>query len=152
MRPRPSRRLAIENQVAALRQSIALYRQFIDRAERDSQYADAVQRSRERIRHLRRSASFLLLQPMIGATAAMVVTWLGVEHALNGERLGLALGPAVGFLAGFSEPFFLGTLGRLTELAASNGKDASAGKGAPVAKDASSAEDAGEDALRNKGR
>jgi hypothetical protein len=83
----------------------------------------------QRIRYLRRSASFLFLQPMIGATAALVTRWIGVEHVLNDEFLGDTLGPAVGFLSGFSEPFFLGTLGRLSDLGTSSGKGSSEAKG-----------------------
>ena len=51
---------AVEDQVAALRQSIVLYRQFIERAEHDSQYAEAVQRSRERIEDAQATIDFLL--------------------------------------------------------------------------------------------
>lgn len=52
--------LAIDSQVAELRQAIALYQQFIERAEHDSQYAEAVQRSRERIEDAQAAIDFLL--------------------------------------------------------------------------------------------
>lgn len=58
--------LAIDGQVAALRQAIVLYRQFIERAEHDSQYAEAVRRSRERIEDAQATIEFLLA----GATPA----------------------------------------------------------------------------------
>ncbi len=67
----------------------------------------------QRIRTLRRSASFLYLQPLIGAIAAQFMVWLGVRNVITiaGPDVQIALG----FLAGFSEPFFLGTIARLTE-------------------------------------
>jgi len=52
--------LAIDSQVAELRRAIVLYRQFIERAEHDSQYAEAVQRSRERIEDAQATIDFLL--------------------------------------------------------------------------------------------
>ena len=56
----PPDELAVDGQVAALRQAIALYRQFIERAEHDSEYAEAVQRSRERIEDAQATIDFLL--------------------------------------------------------------------------------------------
>ncbi len=79
----------------------------------------------QRIRHLRRSASFLLLQPLIGGTAALVMMWIGVGELLNIKAVDM--NATLGFLAGFSEPFFLGTVGRLVEVAA-NGKSKSEGE------------------------
>jgi hypothetical protein len=76
----------------------------------------------QRIRHLRRSVSFMLLQPMIGATAALVMMWLGVTNVLKLDPGNTSATAVVGFLAGFSEPFFLGTIGRLSEAASSNAK------------------------------
>ncbi len=78
----------------------------------------------QRIRHLRRSASFLLLQPMIGATAALVMIWLGVSNILNIH--GSSVEATLGFLAGFSEPFFLGTIGRLADMTSSSKSKAEA--------------------------
>jgi hypothetical protein len=87
--------------------------------------------SEQRIRHLRRSASFLFLQPMVGATAALVMHWVGVTEMLKDGAFTSATNASalLGFLAGFSEPFFLGTMGRLTELAG-NGKGKAEGEGA----------------------
>lgn len=52
-----------ERQVAALRQAIVLHQQFIERAEHDSQYAEAVKRSRDRIEDARATIDFLLAEP-----------------------------------------------------------------------------------------
>ncbi len=82
--------------------------------------------SEQRIRYLRRSFSFVFLQPMIGATAALVTVWIGVANVLNLGAETAHATAVVGFLAGFSEPFFLGTLGRLSDLASANGKSTSA--------------------------
>ena len=76
----------------------------------------------QRIRDLRRSSSFLLLQPMIGATAALVMMWLGASSVLTIKSP--HIDATLGFLAGFSEPFFLGTIARLAD-AASSGKSKS---------------------------
>lgn len=73
----------------------------------------------QRIRTLRRSATLLFLQPIVGAAAAQVMTWLDVQALLTVEAHSAKA--VVGFLAGFSEPFFLGTISRLTD-AASGGK------------------------------
>jgi hypothetical protein len=75
----------------------------------------------QRIRTLRRSATFLYLQPLIGAIAAQVMLWLGVSNILKLDTKSLEV--AVGFLAGFSEPFFLGTISRLTEMPAAGKSD-----------------------------
>jgi hypothetical protein len=67
-----------------------------------------------RIRELRRSSSFILIQSLLGGVAALVMTWIGAERLLSFD--GANLSAFVGFLSGFSEPFFLGTMGRLAEL------------------------------------
>jgi hypothetical protein len=53
-------RFATDRQVAELRRAIALYRQFLERAEGDPQFSDAVKRSRERIEDAERTITFLL--------------------------------------------------------------------------------------------
>lgn len=55
-----------EHQVAALRQAIVLYQQFIERAEHDSQYAEAVKRTRDRIEDAEATIDFLLAEPSPG--------------------------------------------------------------------------------------
>jgi hypothetical protein len=70
-----------------------------------------------RIRELRRSHSFIFIQALLGAIAALVMTWIGAERLLAFD--GANLSAFVGFLSGFSEPFFLGTMGRLAELGTS---------------------------------
>lgn len=58
----PSRdeRFGVDRQVAALRKAIALYEQFIERAEGDERFEEAVKRSRERIEDARATIDFLL--------------------------------------------------------------------------------------------
>jgi len=81
-----------------------------------------------RIQQIRRSMSLLVIQPLLGATTALVATWVSQAHLIAFDPTtspsGLAL---LGFLAGYSEPFFLGTLNRLAEAAtlkADNSQDA----------------------------
>jgi hypothetical protein len=50
----------VDSQVAALREAIALYEQFIEHAGSSAQYRDAVRRSRERIEDARATIDFLL--------------------------------------------------------------------------------------------
>ena len=50
----------VDRQVAALREAIALYEQFIEHAGSSEQYRDAVRRSRERIEDARATIDFLL--------------------------------------------------------------------------------------------
>jgi len=52
-----------DHQVAELRQAIALYEQFIARAEHDSRYTEAVKRSRDRIDDAKATIEFLLAEP-----------------------------------------------------------------------------------------
>jgi hypothetical protein len=56
-------RFAVDRQVGTLREAIALYRQFIDRAGGNPQFADEVRRSRERIDEANATITFLLAQP-----------------------------------------------------------------------------------------
>ena len=56
-------RFAVDRQVGTLREAIALYQQFIDRAAADPQFADQVRRSRERIDEATATITFLLAQP-----------------------------------------------------------------------------------------
>jgi hypothetical protein len=53
-------RFAVDRQVAELRKAIVLYRQFIDRAEGDPRYVEAVRRSQGRIDDAERTIEFLL--------------------------------------------------------------------------------------------
>ena len=52
-----------QHQVAELRRAIALHLQFIDRAEDDAHYAEAVKRSQDRIEDARATIEFLLAEP-----------------------------------------------------------------------------------------
>lgn len=52
-----------ERQVAELRRAIVLHQQFIERAEADSHFAEAVKRSRDRIEDARATIEFLLAEP-----------------------------------------------------------------------------------------
>jgi hypothetical protein len=76
----------------------------------------------QRIRQLRRWASFIFVQPMIGAAAALVMTWIGVDNVLKLDPSNTNAAVLLGFVAGFSEPFFLGTIARLGDFGAGNGK------------------------------
>lgn len=53
-------RFANDRQVAELRKAIALYQQFIDRAQGDPRYAEAVRRTRQRIDDAEKTIEFLL--------------------------------------------------------------------------------------------
>jgi hypothetical protein len=53
----------VEAQVRALRQAIALYGQFIERAGHQPEMQDAVQRSKERIEDAQATIEFLLQKP-----------------------------------------------------------------------------------------
>lgn len=50
----------VDHQVRMLRKSVALYRQFIERAEGQPEMQDAVRRSRERIEDAEKTLEFLL--------------------------------------------------------------------------------------------
>jgi hypothetical protein len=50
----------VERQVRALRQAIALYAQFIERAEKQPDMKDAVERSKQRIEDAQATIDFLL--------------------------------------------------------------------------------------------
>ena len=52
-------RFSVQRQVAALERSVLLYREFIERAGDDPRYAEAVKRSRERIRDATDTLLFL---------------------------------------------------------------------------------------------
>ena len=52
-------RFSVDRQIAALERAVVLYREFIERAGDDPIYAEAVKRSRERIRDLSDAVPFL---------------------------------------------------------------------------------------------
>ena len=52
-------RFSTDRQLAALRQAILLYEQFIARAGDDPRYADAVRRSRDRMADAKETLNFL---------------------------------------------------------------------------------------------
>lgn len=52
-------RFSAERQIAALERAVVLYREFIERAGDDPVYAEAVKRSRERIRDISDAVPFL---------------------------------------------------------------------------------------------
>jgi hypothetical protein len=53
-------RFSTDRQVAELRRAIGLYQQFIERAEGDPTFAEAVKRSRDRIKDAEETIAFLL--------------------------------------------------------------------------------------------
>ena len=55
-------RFATGRQVGELRRAIALYQQFIERADGDPQFSEAVKRSRDRIQDAEDTIAFLLAQ------------------------------------------------------------------------------------------
>ena len=55
-------RFALDKQLGALRKSIQLYGEFIDRAGTDPQFQDEVRRSRDRIEEAKTTIAFLLSQ------------------------------------------------------------------------------------------
>ena len=55
-------RFATDRQVGELRRAIALYQQFIERADGDPQFSEAVKRSRDRIQDAEDTIAFLLAQ------------------------------------------------------------------------------------------
>jgi hypothetical protein len=71
-----------------------------------------------RIQQIRRSMALLVIQPLLGATTALVAVWVSqaklVSFGPSESPMSLAL---LGFLAGYSEPFILGTLNHLAEAA-----------------------------------
>ena len=56
-------RFSTDRQIAALEHAILLYRQFLERAGDDPQYAEAAKRSRERIEDARATLTFLRQAP-----------------------------------------------------------------------------------------
>jgi hypothetical protein len=73
------------------------------------------------IRELRSNKAVLTIQPLVGAAAAFVLYvilrsgWVMIA-GVDPDRLGWAHLTILGFLAGFSEPFFLGTVHRLSRI------------------------------------
>lgn len=78
-----------------------------------------------RIRELFSSWSSLFAQPLIAAAAALIFLLMLKSRLIafggtNVAHLGWEVTTVLGFLAGFSEPFFLGTLDRLMGLSSNN--------------------------------
>jgi hypothetical protein len=59
---RRDERFSAGHQVAVLRRAITLYQQFIDRAGGDPAFAEAVKRSRDRMKDAEETIAFLLAE------------------------------------------------------------------------------------------
>jgi hypothetical protein len=87
------------------------------------------------IRELRSNKPALTIQPLVGAVAAFVLyvilrSELVIIAGFGRERLGWEQFMVFGFLAGFSEPFFLGIVNRLSRLGESRRSVAEGGAAA----------------------
>jgi len=82
------------------------------------------------INDLRAYRSILAVQPLLGAGAALFLLLALETHVLSvgGAADGLAARGLLGFVAGFSEPFFLKTVARVTSLVEKKGGEQGAGE------------------------